>query len=75
MIVSILRSSRLLGFDDSFEGNIKLNGENRNRTCEAFTPSRFQGGVLDQPDSLQYGIIYTIYSVSSSAYYTIKKQN
>ena len=28
-------------------------GENRNRTCEAFTPSRFQGGVLDQPDSLQ----------------------
>jgi hypothetical protein len=30
-----------------------LNGENRNRTCEAFKPSRFQGGVLDQPDSLQ----------------------
>ena len=28
------------------------NGENRNRTCEGVTPSRFQGGVLDQPDSL-----------------------
>ena len=29
---------------------IYCNSRDRNRTCEVFTPSHFQGGVLDQPD-------------------------